>query len=384
MKTILRNNKYLICAILFLLSGLTGCGTAQPEMKSDGYSFATGAENISDTFYCYRTKDRQTAVLDYDSMNTSLLCTKPNCSHTGDDCIVKRLNGNVPMFDENSAYYFVDAQPEMIENDEGKADLKLSSALYQYDLSSNSEKKIMQIDGKCVAFSNHCWMLRDKTIYFIEDTLGRNYDENGSLLSSHNSGGNLSLHAIHLNDLQDTELCELYSVKDLTEVYPMTPNSGGVFMQGVFDNKIFFNVCFLEGDESSGYTTYVTYYDLTDGSYHGTPEDYHNIDFAEVKFLSDDYLVIRDRKNDQEKVYCKGSSEPVILSDPVFQGPFVCAYDDTLYCYNKAFDLNTKESRTVDILKENRIVTKNGNSFILTDNALSGKFQKVSASKLLK
>ena len=87
------NNTCLkVAAVLLLACTFSSCGTAQPEMKSDGYSFATGAENISDTFYCYRTKDRQTAVLDYDSMNTSLLCTKPNCSHTDDDCIVKRLN----------------------------------------------------------------------------------------------------------------------------------------------------------------------------------------------------------------------------------------------------------------------------------------------------
>ena len=188
MKRLIIKKILLLCLITHICSPMIGCGKRQTAIGSTSYSFATGAECISDTFYCYRTRERQTEVLDYSTLNKTLLCNKPNCNHTGDDCLIKRLNGNVPVFGENCAYYFVDAQPEIAENDEGKADLKLNSTLYRYDFETNSEEKLLQIDGKCVGFNQHGWMLRDDTLYFIEDAMGRNYDESGVLLSSNSSG----------------------------------------------------------------------------------------------------------------------------------------------------------------------------------------------------
>lgn len=325
-------------------------------------------------------------MLDYDSMNTSLLCTKPNCSHTGDDCIVKRLNGNVPVFCDDYAYYFVDDLPTYAENDEGKPELVLGSTLCRYQFSTNEEEKLKHIDGACVSTNCKGWLIREGILYFVEDKLGRGYDENGVVISYQNSGGELSLYSIDLSDLQETKLCDLYSVEDLKAQYPMTPYSGYVEMKGLQGDRIYFSVGFLLGeDASSDFGNYMTYFDLKDGTYHGTPEDYTKIDFARIMFLSDDYLV-QCCKAGELKVYRKGEDTPVVLTDETYFSNYshVCVFDDVLYCDDKAFDLNTKESWNPKAMQDKLVITKYGDSVVLSDQSVQDGFKKIPAEKLLK
>ena len=80
------------------------------ENAGHSFSFATSYHNRSSKdFFCYRSLEGDygtTTVLDYESMNNVSLCKKPNCKHNNDDCVIKRLNGNEPMFGEEYIYYF--------------------------------------------------------------------------------------------------------------------------------------------------------------------------------------------------------------------------------------------------------------------------------------
>ncbi len=97
---------FSLCGVL--LAGLYGCGRKPHPVLSGTYSFGNAFDktNITDSFCCYHDKDGRTAILDYESMKTSFLCKKPNCRHTGEDCIEHRLNGQIPVFDKNFAYFF--------------------------------------------------------------------------------------------------------------------------------------------------------------------------------------------------------------------------------------------------------------------------------------
>lgn len=371
---------FLICMIL-----LQGCGAAQQEITSSGCSFGNGAGNYADTFFCYRTQDKQTALLDYDSMKTTLLCSKPNCTHNGEDCIVKRLNGTVPVFGDKCAYYFVDGEPVIEQDQEGKADLELKSALYRYDFGSDSEKMLLQIDGACVGNNCKGMMLEQDKLYFVENKLGRSYDENGSLMSYRSQGGDHALYSVQLSDLKTEHLCDLYDVEALTAHFPLAGNSGSVTMVGKFENKLYFNVVFSLDETGGEPGYYVTYYDLADGSYHGTPSDYTNIEYGKVTFLSDDYLVICSDDGKAE-VHKKGSDTPVQLEDEFYFNYFceTFADQDTLFCFDKAFDLNTKEVRMLKALKdEQHVIARYGDSYILSNRSLPGEFEKISAKKLL-
>ena len=397
-------HKIILCIISTLtVVWLQGCTPEQPDEAStitettaesqskqeqdtsfcDSFASAYRNQSAAD-YFCYKTEEDITNILDYESMNNVPLCNKPNCNHKNKDCIVRCLDGNVPMFGEQCAYYFVDQEPKIEETEDGKIDLKLSSDLYCYDFRTNAESKLFHADA---SVSENCygWLLHDDEIFYIDNQYGRSYDETGTFYACGNTGGKMSLCMVRLSDLQSTELCELYDLEKLTEYYPLAPNSGEVNMKGLFDNKIYFDVCFVDEQKPRGtqYCSYVTYYDLSDGTYHGTPEDYGNIDFAEVGFLSEDYLVIC--RDGRASVYKKGSEQPVILEDADFnQYTMVSVFDDVLFFRGKVFDLNTGTVRSNGYLCEKDVVAKYGDSFIISDYGMQTGFEKIPAEQLLK
>ena len=390
-----RTNKFLLCAVPLLIFSLSGCSsnsvkqnlTNSSEENVFRYSYADTYQNRSEKeFYCYKSGEGKTMVLDYESMKTSSLCSKPNCKHHSDDCIAHRLDGKCPMFGENCAYYFKDDAPVIKQDDEGKQILKLGSSLYRYDFQICTEEKLTHVDA---SVSDNCygWMLlNNDIIYFIENHFNCTYDDYGNLLNYGNTGGSMTLCSVRLSDLQVLELCELYDTETLTRYFPLTPDSGEVYMEGLFDNKIYFNVCFVEqtdGNKMPEYRLYTTYYDLSDGTYHGTPDDYENIDYAGITYCSDDYLVIC--KEGQASVWKKGNQSPVVLWDERFSDKFhsMSIVDDTMFCFGWAFDLNTKEGRNLDALPGKDVVVRYGDSFIIADHGMQSGFEKIPAEQLL-
>ena len=107
--------KVFISVFLFSSFLIQGCNTAKTDessivdngkmVTSDSYADSYGNKSSKD-FYCFKSLQNTTDVLNYDSMNVVSLCSKPNCKHYGSDCIVKRLDGNDPVFSESLAYYF--------------------------------------------------------------------------------------------------------------------------------------------------------------------------------------------------------------------------------------------------------------------------------------
>ena len=264
-------------------------------------------------------------------------------------------------------------------------DLKLSSNLYCYDLSTNTEKRLFHVDA---SVSDNCygWLLHDDFLFFIENQYSRSYNEDGNIITSGNTGGKMSLCMVRLSDLQMTVLCELYDPEKLTEYYPLTPNSGEADMMSLHDNKIYFNVGFVTQGQRSDrptYRFYVTYYDLTDRTYHGTPEDYENIDFAGVTYCSDDYLVICS--TGQASVWKKGIQTLVILADERFDlnDQLMSVLDDTVFCFGSGVDLNTKEERKIADLAGKSVVARYGDSYIVSDYGMQTGFEKIPAEKLL-
>ena len=387
-----RTKTAMLLAVLLSFC-LQGCASKTPEL--DGTLFTNGWRS-STADYLYYCHDDQLSVLEYSSMKTGTLCSKPNCTHTGKSCISRRLDSSVPLVMDGCAYYFVDDDMQFYENDDGKSDVKIGSTLCCWNLRSNKEKKLLNVDG-CSSDSAYGWLLHDGAIYYVANRLSRSYDESGNLLGCASTGGEMNLCYINLSNSDNAGLCSLYDVEKLSEYYPQAPHSGETVMKGIFDNKIYFNIAFAEdGDFGSYdyvYRHYVTYYDLTDGMYHGTPEDYGNIAFSQVTYCSEDYLVIQSDR--QISVMKKRSAEPIILQNDDFSNECFYRYnpmsvfDDIVFCGGKAYNLETGEVRELELLKPyekntnpKRVIAKYGNDYIIIDDAQN--FEKIPAEELLK
>ena len=383
-------HKFLKCGAAMIaaaLFGMTGCSSNQPASDAHASGFSNGYYSFGSEACLHLQEDHLIHRLDYETMHEALLCSKPNCDHTDPDCIERRLNGKVPVIENQCAYYFVDEEPDFVQDEEGKTDLKLGTALYRYDLKNGNEKKLAEIPGLSIAKNCYGWLLHENTVYCVGTALSRMYDENGMVVGAGGSGGEMNLITVDLSTQQMRDLGSLYDTGAIAEYYPWVNASGEVYMKGLFDDKLYFDVCFYDGER---YKSFVTYYDLTDGSYHGTPEDYGNIDFASAAYCTENALVIC--RTGSAAVYRKGEEQPVELKDACFYEDIVVSvFDDLLFCDGKVFDLNTKEARALDVLKSKNeyefskvVVSKYGDSYIVSDYSMQENFKKIPAEQLLK
>ena len=359
----------------------SGCSSDIPAYTFSGDAYSDGYCSIYQDTVIHLNEDGLVNRLDYNSMQDVPLCNKPNCRHTADDCILNRLDGKVPVFAGSAAYYFVDQDPNFVQDEDGKPELQLESSLFCYDFETGKETKLFSLPG--VSVSKNCYglLIHDHILYFITNSLSRYYDENGIMLGYGGTGGEMHLYAYNLSERKEADICRLFEVNQIKEYYPEAPNSAEAYMKGLFDNKIYFNVGFVAGKEKK-YRFYVTYYDLKDKTYYGTPEDYGDISFSAVNYVSDDYLVIC--RDGEASVYKKDSGQPVILEDPFFnQDVFPSVWNNTVFCNDKVYDLNNKATRTLEWMMDKFVVTKYEDYFIISDSSMLYGFEKIPAEKLL-
>lgn len=380
MKALLKKCLIIILDAVIVLS-ITGCTVNKRNFEFTGDAFTDRFAAVYPSALFHLNEEGSVKHLDFDSMQDVPLCDKPNCTHTTPDCILTRFGANVPLIAENCAYYFVDEDIQFAQDDEGKPEMKLGTSLFRYDFEKGKETKLLSLADVSVAKNCYGLLMHDQIIYFITNSLSTHSGENDGMLFYNGTGGNMNLHAFDLSEMKEKDLGSLYYVDELKEYYPDAPFSGEVYMKGMFDNKIYFNVGFVAGEEKK-YCFYVTYYDLTDGTYHGTPEDYENIDFAAVRYVSDDYLVIC--RDGEASVFQKGNDQAIVLKDPCFnQDSFLSVFDDTLYCGERAFDLSTCTAKTLERMQYKSVVAKYGDSYIISDLGMQGNFEKIPAEKLL-
>lgn len=376
----------MLC-ILPLLLFAQGCGT-QPAAASD--SFSDGWTNRADSMLIYKTSGSGnfiTRILDYETMETASLCNKPNCTHHASDCIVHRLGRNVPVFSEGKAYYFIADLPELADSENGDRVLKVASALYSYDLASNTETKLCDIAGGSVE-SEKGWLLHDGKLWFVSNECSAWGDGNGHFFGTSTNGGENRLQSVSLSDLKRTDYGTMYPRSMLAETYPQVTNSICAMIAGLFENKIYYNVWFLKKapagmDDIPEIGIYVSCFDLSDGTFHGQPERAEDIEFGKAAFVSEDYLAIAgDRKI---IVYRAGSKEPVVFMDDSFnQNIRISVFDGLLFCENgKVYDLETQTVRTAPALEGRTVLARYADSYIVENTDTVQSFEKIPVSQLV-
>ena len=210
---------------------LSGCSSNAPAFSFSGDAYSDGYSSIYQDTVFHLDENGLVKRLDYNSMQDVPLCNKPNCRHTADDCILKRLNGKVPVFAGSKAYYFVDEEPGLVQDDEENTELKLGSSLFCYDFEKGKEAKLFSLPD--VSVSKNCYglLLHDQTLYFVTNSLSRYYDENGIMFGYGGTGGEMHLYAYDLSEGKAADICRLYDVDQIKDYYPDVTNSGEVYMK---------------------------------------------------------------------------------------------------------------------------------------------------------
>ncbi len=323
----------LIFTSIFIISA-TSCNTKKDENKNTNEAFNNYNEiRMNDSaIYDY---DGSAYVIDYESMESSILCNIPNCTHSSEDCIVNicRINSQLPIVYNGSAYYFVNSNSFTEKN--GKSVLDLKTDIKKYDFNNNKISQITTINGFNTEINSGGYLI-GSDYYFINTYGNPKYDDAGNVTSSSGSGGG-NLFSINFETGKVTDYGKVFDYEKLKETYPAAANSTLIQITGKLDNNLFMNIHYIKEDTADFSAPF-------SGETYTFNLDTHKFekydDYFSTCSMNGYHTYYTDKDNTKLEIKNIKTGEITEISEvPGYNS--ISVVDDKLWCDSKCFDIKT-------------------------------------------
>lgn len=208
---------------------LTGCGAAKQEQEKKEPIYASMGCSVYENGMIY-SRD-PIMYMDFDTMEHSVLCAKPNCNHTTLECVAK-LVGDSPIIYNDYLYYFSSSQ-KVEETGNGEREYVIRSKLCRVSLDSSESEDLVSFSD-CVPRDYDGWLIIDDTVWFTGDDMNPTPDEYGNI-NAGNAGGT---HFICSIDLKAKKYTNYGSVYDGDKEFEGASNTSSAQIKGLYDSKI--------------------------------------------------------------------------------------------------------------------------------------------------
>ena len=212
--------KVKIAAAILSAVLLTSCTKAEPTPENNA-RIIDSFTSVTDSGILFSDSNGRLNFFDFESMNSALLCTRPNCTHDDPNTCSSYGMTNHPILYEGSLFFF-DREYLEVERD-GEFVLTNRTTIYKADPDGTNRISRKVIDEFSAPVSR--MLLSGDTAYFAMPKV--EYDEYGS------STG-----------YEETWLCsynisenEFTMIEKLYEGY-----HSGTWIHGLWDNKIYFDI----------------------------------------------------------------------------------------------------------------------------------------------
>ena len=235
----------IIILTLILITTLTGCFKDSKKTKSEDNTI----QFISSTASYYKngaafSNNQSMLFLDFDTMKTSPLCAKPNCTHTTSECLANVV-GTTPIFYNDSIYYF-DYKANVKETTDDRI-FYIESKLMKASLDSSETEVVCEFTD-CTP--NDEYVLMDNALYFVGCDQNPQNDDYGNFTWS-DVGGIDYLCSINLDTGKYINYGNICNVEDM---YPAADSSSSSKILGCYKNKIYIGHSFLKEEPQAGKT----------------------------------------------------------------------------------------------------------------------------------
>lgn len=169
--------------------------------------------------------------IDYNTMESAVLCSKPNCTHKDSTCVAK-MAGDCPLLYKDYLYFFESIQ-NVEESGDNKREYRIRSKLCRISLDSSEKEDIVSFTD-CVPRDYDGYLICDNVIYFTGDNMNPIQDEYGNI-SVGNQGG---IHYFCSIDLNTKKYTNYGSVYDGDKEYEAASSTSSAVIKGYYDSKI--------------------------------------------------------------------------------------------------------------------------------------------------
>ncbi|MCM1219641.1 MAG: hypothetical protein NC548_34610, partial [Lachnospiraceae bacterium] len=194
--------------------------------------YATLSNNVYNNGMLYFESDKDIiSYLDFKTMESTVMCSKPNCNHKNNECIGKSI-GDCPIIYDNYIYFFKSSQ-QIEEIGNGERELKINSKLCRASIDTSAIEDIVEFYD-CVPRDYDGWLINDNIVWFTADDMNPVSDEYGNITYG-NQGGT---HFICSIDIDKKEYKNYGSVYDGDKEYEAASYSSSAQIKGIYDSKI--------------------------------------------------------------------------------------------------------------------------------------------------
>ena len=246
----------LIVTIIISFALFVSCSNKKiEEIENSGLQYASLISNTYNEGMIYGSNPLM--YLDFKTMESSVLCAKPNCDHKSSDCVAMEA-GECPII-YNEYLYFFESTQGLEELGNGKREFRINSKLCRISLDSSEKEELVSFTD-CVPRDYDGWIINDNVIWFTGDDMNPTLDEYGAVEYG-NAGGTHFICSIDLNTMKYTNYGSVY---DDDKRYEASSNTSSAQIKGFYNSKIMIRYEFakeyppMQPDEDFDYRDYLT------------------------------------------------------------------------------------------------------------------------------
>lgn len=307
--------------------------------------------------------------LDFETMEKTVLCSRPNCDHNTSECTAKII-GDTPIIYGDHIYYFdvSDGVNETSDGDEFYIDSKLKkislSASETETVSEFTDCEPREYDG-CVIF--------DDTLYFCGDDMNPTKDPYGGITYA-NGGGTHYLCSI---DLDSGKYINYGSIYDDDKQYEAADFTSTAHITGYFNSKIYIQYSFMkEYIESTDIDTRDKF-TILNFEFDTVSKEIKMSDYPTGSFMDSDTYVYSNYPELSTTIMDNGKQYTVKGADSNFIGKY---FNGKLFIWNQWYDVS---DGTLHFLGDDMKFVTMYNDYYILANLSGTEFFKFTEEELL-
>ena len=363
--------KKICCLLSAILLVLSSCNSkSEKNIKNeDEFAFASLERCSTKNGMIYSSSPSM--YINFDTMETSVLCAEPNCLHQNNECAAI-LIGDSPVLYNDFFYYFVSTQ-NVEETGNGKREYKIKSKLCRVALDSSETEDIVTFTD-CKPRDCDGWLIIDNVVWFTGDNMNPKEDEYGNI-SAANQGGE---HYICSIDLDSKKYTNYGSIYDGDKQFEEASYTSSAQISGYFNSKIMIRYEFAESADTRGQDIRHRYTEIM-FEFDSETKELKQSELPMPSYVDNDTYVYTDPDN--LKTYIINNTEKSEYNIPFDTELYSIYADNKLFLpdYNIWYDLTDMTEHSMGEYDGFNVIPYNEKYILYSDN----NFVKLTEEELL-
>lgn len=352
---------------------IPGQNIQKDNTSAGDFKYISYLYNIYETGFITATETQM--YLDFESMEKTVLCAKPNCTHQSIDCTA-RIIGETPII-YNDYIYFFDKKSGVNETADGR-EFYIDTKLKRISLTTSEIEEVTKFTDCSPNESGGC-IISGNMLYFCADDLNPVADDFGNICASSSVGGK---HFICSIDLETGEYTNYGSIYDGDKQFEEAVNSSAAKITGCYNSKIYIEYSFMKekiSNEEMETKDPREYFTILNFEFDTAAQTVSESKLPPPSYMDSDTYVYSNYPENSSTVIDKGETYTI---DGVDVGLFGRVFNGKLFMYDGWYDITDGSEHSLGKYENWEVLTLYDNCYVLISENRND-FVKVTEEELL-